>query len=333
MADPRVVQVMREYKQLLLAREALQMQQMARAWLDVERRLDDSLQALAAEVAALRAEGEVVTASTLYRLERYQRLAAQVQRELRRYADYAAQQIARGQADAGALGVEHAVGAIEASYQPYGLRVGFDRLPVEATEYMVGLAGDGSPLRDVLRQRVIAESGALDRATQTLVNATAQGWNPRKTARAMANDFTAGLDKALTVARTEEMRVYRQASVGQYAASGVVQGQKRLATHDSRVCLGCLAAEGKVYPIDAVIPDHPNGRCTGVPIVVGLPDVQYAAGEEWFAGLSPDEQQAILGPQRYELWSSGQVPFTSFSTQHENATWGPSVAPTPLGGL
>lgn len=260
MADPLVVRVMREYKQLLLAREALQMQTMARTWLDVERRLDDSLLLLAQEVEELRAGGEAVTEARLYRLERYHRLVAQVNAEFRRYADYAARQVERGQAQAGALGVAHAAGAIEASYQPYGLRIGFDRLPVEATEYMVGLAGDGSPLVSVLRQRMIAESGALDRLTGTLVNSTAQGWNPRKTARAMAGDLTAGLDKALTITRTEQLRVYRMAADAQYQASGVVQGQKRLATHDGRVCLGCLAAEGRVYPLGQPLGDHPNGR-------------------------------------------------------------------------
>ena len=76
----------------------------------------------------------------------------------------------------------------------------------------------------------------LDRLGRTLIVGTAQGWNPRKTAARMKGDLAGGLQKALTIARSEQMRVYREATRAQYERSGVVSGQRRLSAHDDRVC-------------------------------------------------------------------------------------------------
>src|SRR5690606_14899995 len=113
------------------------------------------------------------------------------------------------------LGVAHAENAITVQ----GVTAGFNRLPVEAVELMAGLAGNGSPLRQLLAQ---SWPLAADGLTNELVTGMALGYNPRKVARLMAQGATGSLDRMMVIARTEQLRVYRTANVSSYRASGVV---------------------------------------------------------------------------------------------------------------
>jgi hypothetical protein len=335
MPDPAVVVAMREFKRGLLLREAAQMQEMARRWLELERALEAQIAALTEELSRMGAAGEAISRARLYRLERYQRLLAQTQREVRRYATWAEGEIGRQQATLARLGLEHASQAIQLSYWP-SVGAYFDRLPREAVEYMVGLAGDGAPLGELLKLRMVRDAagrplpGVWERLTEMLIRGTGQGWNPRKTARAMRDDLAEGLNKAMVIARTEQMRVYREVSRQQYEYSGVVKGQKRLTAHDGRVCPACIADEGTVYPLGSTISDHPQGRCTSVPIVVGLPEVEWTGGEQWFRQQDGATQRAILGPGRFEAWQAGQFEFAALTTHTYDPTWGGGVRPTPL---
>jgi SPP1 gp7 family putative phage head morphogenesis protein len=339
-ADPAVVIAMQGFKQGLVARDAAQMQEMARRWLGVERALEGQIAALAQEMASEREAGRAASRAALYRMERYQRLLGQAREEIARYADWAAEFVTDGQAELARMGVEQAGQAIQLSYWPQSsVGVYFDRLPVEAVEAMAGIAGNGRPVGELLRLRMVRDAsgqvlpGVWDGLTQSLIDGTALGWNPRKTARKMADDLAQGLQKALVIARTEQLRVYRMASLEQYRASGVVTGQKRLAAHDSRTCAACIADDGALYPLDAVISDHPNGRCTSVPVVKGMPEVSWLSGLDWFSQQDPQTQAEILGPGRFEAWEAGAFAFGDLVTRQSDATWGDSIVPTPLGAL
>ncbi len=334
MPEPAVVTAMREFKAGLLRREAAQMQEMARRWLDVEAALMGEIEALAYAFDARREAGETISQAALYRMERYKRLLGQTRDEFRSYARWSEGRIRDEQAQLGALGLEQAAQAIELSFwDGPGVAPRFDRLPVEAIEHMVGIAGNGRPLGELLRRRVDPSTGEWGLLVEALVRATALGQNPRDTAREMAAGLSGGLQKALVIARTEQLRVYRQASVDQYKASGVVSGQRRLAAHDARTCAACIADEGTLYGIDAVIADHPQGRCTGVPVVVGLPDVEWLSGEAWFRQQPRETQASILGNGRLEAWEGGAFEFGDLVTRTRDAVWGDGVVPTPLARL
>ena len=332
MADPLVIQVMRAYKDALLALEQAQVGRMTRAWMFLDKNLSADIRALAEEIGRLRASGGEPTFTQSYSQARYQSLLAEIRVEMQRYESAATGIIRDGQGDMAQMGIRHAQGAISASYQTFGVRSTFVRLPVRAVEYMVGNTSDGGPLFGVLQQRALAPT-AIEGLTDALTEATARGWNPRKTARVMQNGLTQGLQKALVIARTEQLRVYRMASDRQYRASGVVSGKRRLATRDTRTCLACLALDGEYIPLEAETYDHVCGRCTAIPVVAGLPETSWQRGPEWFATLSAETQQGMMGAKRYQAWRDGAFAFPDLAMVTDDPVWGRAPQVTPLSVL
>lgn len=322
MADSLVVQVMRRHKAALLAREAAQMREMARRWLEVEAALEGQLSALAQETA-----GQPLTQGQLYRKERFQTLLVQARREMERYAGYAEGLITQTQREYGRLGLQHAAEAVQTTFLETG-KVGpyFNRLPIEALELTAGLAGDGSPLRKLLMD---SWPEVADGLTRSLLKGVALGWGPAKTAKAMREQMATGLERALTIARTEQMRVYRAASDQQYQESGVVQGKRRLVAAFG-ACAACLARDGELLPLDEPAYDHPNGRCTFIPVVDGMPAPQWQKGPEWFKEQPAEYQRKILGPGRYEAWKAGKFDFADLARDSKSEVWGRSLGVRPL---
>jgi SPP1 gp7 family putative phage head morphogenesis protein len=324
-------------------REAEQMQVMARRWLDVEFSLEARAALLADQVAAMHAAGETVSAAKLYRMETYQKLAVQAKSEAQRYARWASGEIARNQAEYAGLGIESASASIRAVYMDAGQVGGFfDLLPVEAVEAMIGYAGDGTPLYELLLEDY---PNSVVKLTQTLIDSTAAGVNPRQTARLMMDDMSGNLNRALTVARSEQIRSFRQASRQQMKASGVVEGYIRRAARNPRTCMACIALDGTIYLIDELMHVHPNDRCFMQPIIKGLAPVQVETGLEWFMRQpveTPKDQKGkkliigqkeMMGPKYFKAWKSGDFQFEELADTHIDETWGPSVQVANLSDL
>jgi SPP1 gp7 family putative phage head morphogenesis protein len=327
---PPVVLTALQHKLELLLQEASQMQEMARRWLGVEGALEAQLVALAEELAHLRDAGKSIEAWRLFEVDRYRTLLAQAEGRIAEYSRYAGKLITGRQEELAGLGIEHAAEAIRLSYLDAGGRVGayFNILPVEAVENLIGFAADGSPLNSLLRA---SWPDAVDGLTQALINGTALGRNPRDVAKDMVDGLSHGLDRMLTIARTEQLRTYREASRSQYQESGLVNSYKRIAASDA--CLACLAMDGEVYPSDEPLEIHPNDRCGMIPVVEGLPEIQYETGAERFAAMSEDDQRAMMGSEAYDLYASGQVSLSDFAVHSESAEWGPSIRTATLADL
>lgn len=326
---PLVARVMFQFKADLLNREADQMQVMAKRWLQMETSLQGAFDALALEIENLRLKGEPVPVSKLIRMQRYRSLLGQMSEQLSLYADFADQTIRAGQEELIGMGIDHAAQAIHSYYRTYNrIAGGFDILPTSAIENMIGLAGDGSPVHALLQK---SWPEAVDGLTTQLVRAVALGKNPMDTARAMRDGFGVGYSRAINIARTEQLRAYRTAAVQEYKASGVVKGYKRLSARDTRVCLACLMADdGTVYDLDVVFEEHPQGRCTTVPVVAGLPVVEWQNGQSWFMTQSAENQRAMMGPGVYDAWQSGSFDLADLVKRVENDTWGTSLQTTTL---
>ncbi len=326
MADSQVITLMRQFKASLLSGEKAQMQAMASRWLNVERRLSGNMELLAHEMAGIKADGGTVSSEMLMTNQRYRELLVQLNGELEGYSDYADRTITDRQRQLARLGIKHGEQAIKSS----GIQAGFNRLPVEAVENLVGFAGDGTPLNYLLMS---TWPDAAVGMTHELINGIALGYNPRKVAKNMAQGSTATLDRMMVIARTEQLRAYRSANLDSYRESGVVTSYKRLATHDSRVCAACLMDEGHVYTLDEEMPEHPQGRCTLVPVVDGMPEPQWKQGQEWFEEQDPATQKDILGKGRYYAWQNGDFALSDLVTVKPNAVWGDSLQVTPLRDL
>lgn len=331
MPDSQVVQRLQEFKRRLAAMEAVQQREMARRWLNVEQALEGHMQALAQQIAERQAKG-TVTRNMLYRMERYKVLMAQTQTQLRMYSDYAGDLITRQQRTYAEMGINDAYETLRMQTGAAGLQPTFGRMPIGAVEDMIGRASDGSPLRAILAKSLTEDT--IEAVTQAIVDNIALGKNPRDLARAMVRQgYDKGLNRALVLARDQQLRAYRSASDAQAAESGLAVEKVRLCAKDDRTCLACLAADGEVIPVDEPMYDHPQGRCTAIFQIVGQPLPEFQRGPEWFAEQDEATQRAMMGDKRFEAWKDGKFEFTAQVRHTHDATWGAGLAVKSLSKL
>lgn len=331
MPDPLVVTQANAFRAALLRREATQLRTMTRAWLTVERALEQGITYMLAEIDVLRAGGRVFgrNPDPYLQLERYRALLRQTQRELDRWGAATTGQLEQGVFAFAQAGARDAAAAILAATDAdAALLASFNRLNVAAVENIAGVLQANAPVGELLRQ---AFPEALVRMTDALVNGTALGWNPRKTAAAMAQGLqSAALQRAMVIARTEQLRAYRTATLESYRASGIVTGYKRLAAKSARTCLPCLLADGTVYELQEEFAEHPSGRCVCIPILRGRPDPTWATGREWFERQPAARQRDIMGVGAWRAWKDGAVALDDLVVRREHPTWGASLGVRPL---
>lgn len=100
------------------------------------------------------------------------------------------------------------------------------------------------------------------------------------------------------------------------ASRGLVVGERWVATPDLLTCTDCAALDGKVWYFEdqpnvkdrPPLPRHPNCRCTIVPVLAPEYDpepIRVFGYEEWFEGLSPEQQKELLGEEGYKAWRRG----------------------------
>lgn len=299
----------------------------AQAWLGVEQRLQAQIDALAYELA----NTSTPSMGMLQRSRRYRALMEQTRAELRKYEDFIEPRIRSGQEDMITLALQHSQQAVNAVATEAGITVPFDRLPVSAVNDAVGLAGDGSPLRAVLAD---ASRVGPDALAQELVNGIALGKNPVAVARqAMRLGLGQSFTRMQTIYRTEQLRVYRETTLASYANSNVVIGYRRLSARDDRVCPACLMADGRFYQVGEGFDEHPNGRCSMIPVLRNVPPVQYQTGQEWFAQQPEATQRRILGAGRFDAWQSGRASLDDMVSRDWSDDWGGSLRATRVRDL
>ena len=328
--DPLVVQVLRDHKAQILAQEESSMRDMAARCVRMEASLEAQMLALAAEIEQARLAGKVVNVSLLHQYERYARLVTQAKNELAGFIQFADGSISLSQARLAGMGIDHAVEAIRSVYiENSVIGAAFNILPKSALQKMIGLAGDGAPLYQYLKD---IYGDAVDGMTQALIDGMAKGLNPVTIAQQMRDGFGMGMKRAMNTARTETLRAYRAASIEQYRTSGVVSGWKRLAAHDGRTCAGCLFSEGEIYATMDDFQEHNQGRCSAVPVVMGVPEPTWTSGKEWFLQQSDEVQAGILGQGRFDAWKKG-TSLDDMVKRVNDPVWGESFIPTPVSEL
>ena len=326
-----VVKRMLEHKKLLIAQDAETMIVMANQWFKLELALEGEMLLLSQQITAMSEAGEVIHLNRIRKLERYQSLLRQLEVEMARYIDWAVNDISARQLLLGKMGIEHATGAIRVAWTEAGRGSVefFNRIPISAVENMVGNTAKG-PLADLL-----AESYPLaaEQMTQALIEGVAFGLPPGETARRMAEGMSQGLSRIVTTARTETLRVYREASRQQYVESGAVRGYQRLASRQPVTCMACIALDGEVYPTSELMNVHPNDRCSMIPLVRGALPLERETAREWFEKQDDAMQIEMMGPGKHDLYKQGKIDLRDLATKTHHDTWGPSLKITNLKDL
>lgn len=130
--------------------------------------------------------------------------------------------------------------------------------------------------------------------------------------------------RAVTVARTETLRAYREGNRASYQASGVVAGWRWLATLTTRSCAFCWSMHGSVHPLNAPMATHPRCRCTSVPVLKAAfgGDEPTQTGPDVFAELDAAQQRAVLGGAKYRAYSAGAITLEDLAGTKRTREWG-----------
>lgn len=320
-----VIDAMSQYRLALDAADRAASTRMAAAWLDATRSLDGEIARLAMEMTNVAAAGRPVRIWHVQRMERYQSLMRQVGVQMREFAPVAVDEMTQAQALMARLGIEHGEQLI--AMQLPGIGAQFDRLPVAAVQNMVGNAGDGTPLGQLLRESWGQQAPDVAGA---LVRGTALGWSPDRIARAMRAAVDVGLERALVISRTEVARVYRESSRQSYIKSNVCNGYRRIASKSARTCMACIMSDGQFYELTVPFEEHVQGRCTSVPVVRNAAPIVFETGPQWFMRQDAATQRAMMGPGRFNAWQAGKFKLPDLVTVHHDDVWGNSLQVTPL---
>jgi len=324
--ESEVVTAVRGFKAAILAREASQMAHLADRYLQLELSLEDTIAALSESISTLKAEGKA-TYWSLNRLASFQRYQLKMLTALDEYNAWAAENIREGQLQFAGLGADHAASTLETVRR--GASVPLSVPQRERILSMVGFASDGSPLATLL-----AASGDIVRAqvTQKLIRAVGMSQNPRVTAAEIRKATGMALNRAMAIARTEQMRAYREATAAGYRAGGI-QLMQRIAARDGNVCIACLSMDGEISTTDASVDDHVNGHCSSVPYL-GRGQSEMEPSQQWFDRQPEEMQRHIMGtPGRYDLYKSGEAQWSELGQHTHDPVWGGSLQPVPVRDL
>jgi SPP1 gp7 family putative phage head morphogenesis protein len=327
-----------------LEREGVAISRMQRAYKAATKASIDELEALEGRIAEREANGEPPSETILWMRQRIIDNIEELGRNLKKFSIEGAQITADGQLESAILANEASGSMVEtaAGRKPAGVTLGssWTTLPDESLQAFVGFSGDGSPLGELFATIPQVTTDAMQMA---LVQGISLGEGPRTVARRVRKASDIGRYRAETIARTEMIRSAREAQRQLYTENFAVQGYRRQATQDSRVCLACLALSGTLHKTDEIMPSHPNCRCVMIPETLSwaeitgdssIPDTRPAVAtpDRILAGLSDADKMAIMGPARYQMYLDGK-PLADFVQVEPNMDWGPTTRVLPLRSL
>ncbi len=317
---PDVYELAAQFRSDLIARDDAARRRLVASYFSAYKRLAAELAVLTSQIEEARAAGTIFSPSWLYRQDRYQQLIAQLIREITVLSRDAADLIEARQAEEVARGLRDAAGLATAQIAASSISASFTQLPTTALEYLVGTLGDGSPLMERLRH--LPESARED-VRRALTEGLAEGAGPGAMARRMRQALGGNLDRALTIARTESLRAYRQAQIASFQANrDLITEWEWSCSFSRRTCLNCLALDGKLFPIERPVPAHVNCRCSTIPRIKALPPLKRQTGAEWFAAQPDAVQKEMMGPKAFAEYKAGRVSIEDFQGEKTSPQWG-----------
>lgn len=326
-----IQQIAAEFSRRLRERERAAITELLRAWAIAYGRIEFELDALLMRIEAAIAAGETVTESWLWRKGRLEDLLIQSAQHVQGFADYAGALVGAEKIEAVEMAIQSSrryVALPRTAVTAPTIQTTFRRANGEALEQLVGTFSDGSPLSRLFSKMGPESASAIERE---LIQGVAIGKGPREVGRNIARSVeNVGPNRATTIARTEQLRSYRSASIENYRAnSNVIEGWVWMATRSVRTCPACWAMHGTEHPLSEPFASHPNCRCTPAPIVIGLPH-GLDRGAFLFSRLPEAEQMQILGPSKFDLYRSGRLQLDDLVIRTDHPEWGPGIREASL---
>ncbi len=311
------------YRGKLIARERGTAAELARDYGKAYRRIQERLKVLTRKIEQASPEARQ---SWLYEQSRLRAFQEQVKAEIDAWAKVAGRRIEAEQLAFAELANNQTLGILTSQAN---VGISFRRIDSRAFLKSHGFLTDGSPLRNLLDSFGLeAGQAAADALSQSVL----LGVGPAQTARLLQQALAVNLSRALTIARTETLRAFREAQREVFLQnSDIITGWVWRSARNLRTCASCWAMDGTVHPISDRLTDHPNGRCYAVAILRAdlasdRPDM--GLGRDVFARLSQDSQVKILVQAKYAAYQTGAVtldsnPTTGISGLKLNAICGP----------
>lgn len=190
--------------------------------------------------------------------------------------------------------------------------------PTDALAALTGLAADGSPLPELLRQ---SGNTTAQNVIDALTRGIAAGLDPARIAEIVKNVWGQSLARALRLSRTETLRAYRTGTLWAYQQSDVVTAWEWLAARSARTCPACLALDGRIFQLTEPMPAHVNCRCTMIPVVLDERTSKRTSGADWFANQSEAQKMKILGQRGYDAYKNGAT-LDQFLVWRDSDLWG-----------
>jgi SPP1 gp7 family putative phage head morphogenesis protein len=318
-SSSEIINLIQRFRRGVLNGDKTMITELTRAYGLVWERIRVDVRQLTAQIEQARERGETINEAWLFQNDRLQSLLTQVEQEISGFANGSLETTITGRQMQLVDMATNQMQAVVDEVSGPGAKVSLGQLPREAIMNLVGLLPDGSPLATILDE--LKKDGS-QHMREALIKGVSLGWNPRKIEREAREANGRVLQRALTVARTEALRPYREAQYQMRQQNkDLISGWVWLSAADSRTCASCWAMHGTRHRNNERLDDHPNGRCTEIPLVNGF-SLRMETGEERFKRLPASNQQKILRGEKYQLYKDGQVALTDFVHRSRSKTWG-----------
>jgi SPP1 gp7 family putative phage head morphogenesis protein len=293
-------------------------------WTEIDKKIKDLVTAYYADPN--------VSDTWLYQYDRLAVLRAQTEEQIRAFSNFADTSIRTEQLHLVDQAQRHSETLIRLGLgtPPPGANLVFNRLPVDALTDLIGFLQDGSSLRDLLNE-LVGETG--EAVANGLVQGLALGQGPRQIARRIRKDMGNSMTRALRIARTEQLRAYRESTHRSFRAnSDVLHGWIWMSARNERTCAACWALHGSKHSLDERQDEHIAGRCSQLPWVktwaeLGFDGIGESMGEiedgvTAFGKLTEHQQLAVLGPAKYVAFREGIIKLPELVGRRRSKRWG-----------
>lgn len=319
MANAAIFQAIAEHREAVRQNEKIILHDLARHWVQPYRYLKEQVDALTGIIENRLKEGKPVEPEYIYSHRRYRAMMEQAEKQIEKYNEATKGIITGAEADAVEIGNANARKLVNLAEPDDPM---WTRINTRETRILSGMLTDRSPLSDLLKKSWPETTGKIH---DVLYTGLSTGQGSSWIADRLMDAVNIPLERALVIARTEVNRVYREANLETMRESRAVIGYRRMC-YPPTACFACLMMDGEFYEKSESFSDHPNGKCSAVPVTKHFDPINekgWERGQDWFMRQNIETQEKIMGKGRYELWQRGTDPRDMVYIK-QNPLWGGS---------